>query len=300
MKFENDGLQLVTALQEILGTHYITPDHRVKTQNHKGYQMFYANLCVSEWVESFFYDSNQKVQRPLLDVGCAYGINTLQAAKRGAKVVCVDMVQNHLDALLPAVTSVVKNSCPQNIADNLDLRIQMGSLPFDIPQSPATDGLYSGILVSEVLHFLSVDQVNHSLQTLWSLLAPGGIICISTIGDGLIGIFKSEYRPEMARRVMEKREKEGYVVFDANVETGLQAMFRDEIMDSVSFFWQTFDAERLKRYVLQNCGPTDKVEIILAEDYFNHSYPDCILDDRQTMAPYGLHEAARLVVRKKL
>jgi tRNA1(Val) A37 N6-methylase TrmN6 len=68
----------------------LLPEGQIATKNNKGMQMSVINPLFEEWVAA--YDGKLAIG----DLGCAYGINSLAAAKRRVPVVAMDMDDAHL------------------------------------------------------------------------------------------------------------------------------------------------------------------------------------------------------------
>lgn len=95
--------------------------------------------------------------KPLLDLGCGHGVNTLEALKHGARVVAVD-IDHPLLKPHPLLTC------------------KTARLPNDMPFA---ENSFAGILCAEVFHFLSNEQVKPAIKTLYSLLQQGGYLVIT-------------------------------------------------------------------------------------------------------------------------
>ena len=117
---------------------------------------------LQDWLESF--DGTH----PLLDIGCAYGINRFEALKLGIPTIALDTHNVHLD--------VVKQVADERAYKTLTCLL--GSLPDDIP---VPDESLSGVLVSEVLHLLTAEQIAISFQTIFKKLLKGGIVAVSAM-----------------------------------------------------------------------------------------------------------------------
>ena len=65
----------------------------IPTRNRCGYQMGFSSPHVHTWLES--YDG----KHPLLDIGCAYGINTLKAVEKCIPIVALDPDVNIKDPM---------------------------------------------------------------------------------------------------------------------------------------------------------------------------------------------------------
>jgi SAM-dependent methyltransferase len=95
-----------------------------------------------------------------LDIGCAYGVATLAALERGARICASDMEPQHLE-LLEQRTPVDQR--PR-------LRTVVGSLP--AVTFPAES--FDAILASRVIHFLSGVDIRTTVAAMARWLRPGG------------------------------------------------------------------------------------------------------------------------------
>ena len=138
------------------------PGRCIPTLNNKGFQMASPSPLLEDWVES--YDG----RNPLLDIGCAYGINTYEALEHEIPVIALDMDREHLKI-------VHKNVSPSKL--HL-LSCLVGSLPYAIP---LPDSSVSGILLAECAHFLDAKEITAALRVLLRKLVPGGRLCITTM-----------------------------------------------------------------------------------------------------------------------
>lgn len=68
----------------------VTPGGQIVTKNKRGFQMGTTNPCLPAWLAAW------KGDKPLVDIGCAYGINTFAALETGAAVIAIDMDETHL------------------------------------------------------------------------------------------------------------------------------------------------------------------------------------------------------------
>lgn len=97
-----------------------------------------------------------------LDVGCAYGIASLMALDKGAKIFACDIEPKHLDVLAQRV--------PENARDRY--RSKAGALPGVDFESET----FGAILAARVLHFLSGEDVERTVVKMKDWLQPGGRI----------------------------------------------------------------------------------------------------------------------------
>lgn len=104
-------------------------------------------------------------EKPVLDIGAAYGFAALKALQRGACVIANDLSPQHLEILTQRVTS--------DLAPGLTLKVGRFPEQLDFPEASL-----SGIFASNVLHFLRPRQLKEALQKIHSWLLPGGKIFV--------------------------------------------------------------------------------------------------------------------------
>jgi hypothetical protein len=151
------------------------------TLNGTGLEMSTPNPLVKYWAQS--YDGNN----PILDMGCAYGRNVHAAhdllkdkqitiqnndeASQTTFILACDCNEGHLAAVnklnLPGVKTAYarlpESFPPQVMLDN------------DV----TTGTKVSGILMGEVLHFLSGEAIEQTLVAARDVLVPGGVLAIT-------------------------------------------------------------------------------------------------------------------------
>ena len=124
----------------------------------------YAFNCVSEFTGAF-HDFAATVTKPVIDIGCAFGFNTLHAIKRGAEVYAFDMEQQHLDA--------VQAECPADFVKHLHLIKGLFPQNFNFAEESI-----SAVLLANVLNFLHGIEVRIGLSEVFRCLEPGGQVFI--------------------------------------------------------------------------------------------------------------------------
>ncbi len=101
-----------------------------------------------------------QINEESLDIGCAYGIATLAAVERGARVLACDLEPKHLEILAARVPAKRRSQ----------VRTQAGALPdVEFPQAS-----FGAILAARVLHFLTGDDIDTTVQKMREWLVPGG------------------------------------------------------------------------------------------------------------------------------
>ncbi len=133
--------------------HYLP--HVVPTLNGRGY-MFEALDPISKAFTNFA----AKQEGAALDIGCAYGVATLAALDKGARLVACDMDSRHLE--------ILTSRCSEQFRDNLTTIV--GKLPDVTFQSQS----FSAILASRILHFLTGEEIEQSVKSMSEWLEPGG------------------------------------------------------------------------------------------------------------------------------
>ncbi|MET8582265.1 amino acid adenylation domain-containing protein [Streptomyces collinus] len=115
---------------------------------------------------SDFADYAGRCGGEVLDLGCAYGVASIAALERGARVVALDMERKHLDILGQRVNDEARQR----------LTLRQGVLP-DVDFA---DGRFTAVHASRVMHFLSPEDVRLTLRKMFRWLAPGGKVFLST------------------------------------------------------------------------------------------------------------------------
>lgn len=95
-----------------------------------------------------------------LDLGCAYGIASLTALERGARVVACDMDRGHVQVLLSKTPP--------------DARGRLCGVVAEMPKIAFQPNSFAAILCSRALHFLNGNDVNDTVAAMAVWLEPGG------------------------------------------------------------------------------------------------------------------------------
>jgi SAM-dependent methyltransferase len=132
----------------------------IPTLNNMGYTQSNPDIIQKEFIEF-----SSTVSSSVLDIGAAFGITTLLALKKGAKVIANDIDKRHLSVIMEKTPTLLKHN----------LRLLEGRLPYDIKINKQSLG---AILIARVLHFLSPVEIVDSLEKTRSWLEPTGKIFI--------------------------------------------------------------------------------------------------------------------------
>lgn len=127
----------------------------IPTLNGRGFML----EALDEYAEAFARSAAEGGGESL-DIGCAYGVATLAALERGARICASDMEPRHL--------SVLEEQVPA--AQRSRLRTVVGMLPG--VEFPAAS--FDAVLASRVIHFLTGDDLRLALAAMGDWLKPGG------------------------------------------------------------------------------------------------------------------------------
>jgi 3-oxoacyl-(acyl-carrier-protein) synthase/SAM-dependent methyltransferase len=116
----------------------------------------------------------------VMDMGCAYGVATIAALEQGARVLAVDIEEQHLTILANTVA-------PR-------LRGRLSTLAGALPDMDFVPGRFQAIHAARVLHFLPPQAFRQSIRKMAQWLAPGGRLFL---------ICDTPYFPHWAARVDE-------------------------------------------------------------------------------------------------
>ncbi len=136
------------------------PNGFVKTLNNMGFMTSQLDRFSQE-----FADFAPQAPGPVLDVGAAYGVATLEALNKGARVIANDIDSRHLEILRDRVPEPNKTR----------LELLAGAFPEELTVKPGSLG---AVLVCRVLHFFDGPKLDQSARILFDWLASGGRVFI--------------------------------------------------------------------------------------------------------------------------
>ncbi len=152
-------------------------DGFIKTFNNTGFMTDYLDRF-----SQTFVDYSAGSDKPVMDIGAAYGVATLAALDRGASVISNDIDGRHL--------AVLEQRVPEHARTRLSL------LCGEFPNLDIESDSLGAVLAARLFHFLDGDTIERSAQKLFSWLAPGGkvfIVAETPFVKTLIG-FREEYK----------------------------------------------------------------------------------------------------------
>lgn len=169
-------------------------------------------------------------KQALLDIGAAYGATTIPALENGADVIACDLSKEHLSILNK---SVKKQYRPH-------LKTIIGSFPENLKFDHAS---LSGILISNVLHFMSGESIERGLRDCWEWLETGGRLFITVMTPHLS--FYHQLIPEYEAKVVNGDKWPG--IFNPKL------VATEKWKDNVPDFVHLFEIDTIKK-VVENAG----------------------------------------------
>jgi SAM-dependent methyltransferase len=128
----------------------------VKTLNKTGY----ALSEVLDEISTKYIEFSRNAQSPILEIGAAFGVVSLECVKVGATTIANDLDENHL--------KVIHEKCPRSERKKLIL------MPGDFEELKILEGSLSAILCCRVIHFFDPDKLMRSIRKAFSWLEIGG------------------------------------------------------------------------------------------------------------------------------
>ena len=173
-------------MTEVAGHFEHLPDIE-KTNNNTGHSFNKIIESATYWLESLPNSS-----LPLLDLGAAYGVHTLHAINAGRNVIAVDADETHIRILKERVNALQKETSFKSLGLLVDTKIV--TLPAEDSFLPNS---VSGVLLSEVLHFLKPGQPVQLMKDIFQWLEPGGRFVLTTISSWSFdhSVFENDWKP---------------------------------------------------------------------------------------------------------
>lgn len=143
-----------------------------------------------------FVDEAAIATYPIVDIGAAFGVATIPALEKGATIIAIDLSANHL--------SILKENTPPPYRDNLTTK--QGRFPnITLPTTPV-----SAVYLSQVLPFLSPDEVVKGAQMIYDWLVPEGKVFIVSFTPFLAHV--ADYLPVYQQKKKQGEIFAGYVI----------------------------------------------------------------------------------------
>lgn len=239
----------------------------------RGYAFANINPLLSYWLES--WDNSH----PLLDIGCGNCVNLLQAFEAGITVYATESEQEPVETLTKAYK------------DKTTISFHYLCFPGRVPFA---DNSFSGILCSEVFHFLDHSEVIASVWELYRLVIPGGRVVITCASENMEALQKAGLK----RMKTEQRQKSPLKL--SAVHNFFDFLKKAAKLNGSQLAWEIYEQHK-----------------VTVKSYFNYFNPDQLAEVFKRLgfeiellttgpAPYyplwehGDHDQVRLVARKPL
>ncbi|MFI4918733.1 MAG: NAD(+) diphosphatase [Legionellales bacterium] len=211
----------------------------IKTENAMGVMFKELSPSAASFVQFAKY-----AQYPLLDIGAAFGSATIPALENGATVIACDLSGKHLQILRQSVDNpLIGNLTTLTAAFPYELNFESESL--------------SGILISNVLHFMDGETIVHGLNQCWQWLQPNGKLFITVMTPHLS--FYHQFLPEYEKRVEEGCEWPG--IFNPRLVAS------EKWQDNLPEFVHLFELEVIKKMVEQAGFTIETIEYFCYKNY---------------------------------
>jgi SAM-dependent methyltransferase len=106
----------------------------------------------------------------VLDLGCGGGRHAFEAARRGARVVALDLDRSELDQVIAIFAAMAEAGEMPDGASGTAVAGDATSLPFP-------DGSFDKVIAAEVLEHLPADQI--AMNEIARILRPGGVAAVT-------------------------------------------------------------------------------------------------------------------------
>ncbi|MGI9280564.1 MAG: class I SAM-dependent methyltransferase [Endozoicomonas sp.] len=130
------------------------------TEHASGFTFGSVNPLINDWIQCW------NGVHPLLDIGCGNCLNAIKGIESGANVIATEVHEDSLE-------KIRKSFAQQERLSFMQLKLPA---PF-----PFAEQSLSGILCSEVLHFLDHDELTQSVRSLHQALVPNGKVAVTAL-----------------------------------------------------------------------------------------------------------------------
>ena len=218
----------------------------IKTQNAMGVMFKELSPAAETFVQ---YAKIAKF--PLLDIGAAYGATAIPALENGAEVIACDLCEEHLSILRQSTDPKWINklkTLAKKFPDELNFKKES----------------LSGILISNVLHFMDGQSITNGLNKCWNWLQYDGKLFITVMTPHLSFYYQliSEY---------EKRAREGDEwpgIFNPKLVAS------DKWSDNLPDFVHLFEIDTIKNIVEKAGFTIDSIDYFCYKNYPNEHRTD--------------------------
>ena len=150
----------------------------------------YVRITTNEYTDSFI-DTSSKADKPVLEIGCAYGHISQRVLEAGGRIVACDLGEEHLEILL--------RQTPKEYLKNLHVYPARFPNEVDFPENS-----FTAIMASRVLHFLDGNSLEKGFEKIYNWLTPNGkfyFISLSIYKSYLEKLYLPQYRKNIANGI---------------------------------------------------------------------------------------------------
>ena len=137
----------------------------IKTLNQMGFMTSSLDPYSQAFVQYAAQNCSSPSSAPVLEIGAAYGVATLGALEKGAKIIANDLDPRHLEILSKRAEGI----------HNSSLVLAAGNFPETLDFPPESIG---AVLICRVIHFFDGLTIEKAADKLFHWLIPGGKIFV--------------------------------------------------------------------------------------------------------------------------
>ncbi|CAM3604541.1 class I SAM-dependent methyltransferase [Parendozoicomonas haliclonae] len=233
-----------------------------------------TNVLLDHWIASW------DTKKPLLDIGCGNCNNAIAAAQQGAKVLAGEMSHQTIASL------------EQEHGHENNLSFHYVKLPDEVPFMEES---ISGVLCSEVLHFLTHDEVLGTLSEVHRILKPEGTMVVCCGSEDAKALQKTGFVEAQEK----KREKEPDHLHHIDdilslMEKGLRSykLPADDIQEGIEFYRSLMPHSRFNLFNKHQLAETFEKNGFKVEHLQSGPAP------HYPMWDHGDHDQIRIIAKK--
>ena len=237
----------------------------------RGYAFHVNNPLLDYWLES--WDN----VHPLLDIGCGDCTNAFQALDRGITVYATESEQESVKALT------------ETHKDKTNITFHYLCFP---DQVSFDDCSFSGILCSEVLHFLDHSELIASVWELYRLLVPGGKVILTCVSEDMLA-----YQKAGLKKMKIDQRKKFPLKLDA-IHNFHDFIKKAVELDGSQLAWELYEKHKVTLKPYFNFFNPDQLAMVFTQLGFKIEILTSSPAPYYAVWEHGDHDQIRLVARK--
>ena len=237
----------------------------------RGYAYHVINPLIDYWLKSW-NNSHQ-----LLDIGCGDCTNVYRALEAGINVCATESEQECVKTL--------------NEAHKEEKNLTFHYLHFP-DHVPFKDNSFSGILCSEVFHFLDHSEVIASVWELYRLLIPGGRVILTCASEDVLAL-----RKVGLKKIKEEQQKKFPLRLNA-IHNFFDLIKKAVELDGSKLAWEMYEQHKVTLKSYFNCFNPDQLVTVFKQVGFEIEMITTGPAPYYSLWEHGEHDQVRLVARK--